>query len=322
LTVTAVAGLAFVVQERRHPEPIIPLQLFRTRDFLLANLIVFGVGLAMNGAGSYLPAFLQVALAASATVSGMLTTPQSLGLLASSIVGGQILSRTGRYKRLTVIGAGLIASASGLMLTLSPDTPSWQLSGFVTVLGLGAGLAIPTMSVAAQNGVPYRFLGVATSSRQFFMQIGGVLGAAIFGVVLTMTFQTQMREGLTPETRAIVSSQTLGAFDDPTLTLDRRTFTAVQAELQSLPGGEAVLADVRRAQRGAITTAIHRIFLMALGVTLGTVLLSLLLEDRPLRRASAGAEPSAAASDSARTTVRTHAAAPARESAHGGTTES
>jgi EmrB/QacA subfamily drug resistance transporter len=284
LGVAVVSLAAFVRQELRHPEPIIPFHLFRTREFLLGNLLVFSVGLAMMGAIPYLPTFLQVALDASATTSGLLTTPQSLGLLLTSIIGGQVLSRTGRYKRLTILGVSLMLSAMALMLTLSSDTPTWHLSAFVVVLGLGGGLTMPTMSVVIQNAVSHQYLGVATSARQFFMQIGGVLGTAIFGVLMTTTFQTQFRQDIAPETRAVVAPATLQQFEDPTLALDERAFGQVQAELRALPDGEVWLADARGAQREAITTAIHRVFLSAVGIMGAALVLTLLLQERPLRR--------------------------------------
>jgi EmrB/QacA subfamily drug resistance transporter len=287
LGLVALAGLAlaaFAVQELRHPEPIIPFHLFRNREFLLGNLIVFSVGLAMMGTVPYLPTFLQIALNASATASGLVTTPQSLGMLTMSIIGGQILSRTGKYKWLTVIGIGLILTATGLMLTLSPETPTWHVSLFVFVLGLGGGLAMPTMGVVIQNAVSHRYLGVATSSRQFFMQIGGVLGTALFGVLLTTTFQAEFRHDLAAETRAVVAPTTLAAFEDPTLALDEHTFGRVQSEVLALPGGSALLSDAQDAQRQAISQAMHRVFLCSVLVLTVTLGLALLLKERPLRR--------------------------------------
>ncbi|MGH2585039.1 MAG: MDR family MFS transporter, partial [Dehalococcoidia bacterium] len=259
--VAAASTAAFAVQELRHPEPIIPFHLFRNREFLLGNLIVLSMGFAMMGSIPYLPTFLQTALDASATASGLLTTPQSLGLLTTSIIGGQVLSRTGRYKWMTVAGVCLMLAAFGLMLTLSQETPIWHLSAFVVVLGLGGGLVMPTMSVVIQNAVSHRYLGVATSSRQFFMQIGGVLGTAIFGVLLTTTFQSEFRQDVSAATRAEVPAQTLARFEDPTLALDERTFSQVQAEVLALPQGSALLADAQNAQREAISQAIHLVFL-------------------------------------------------------------
>jgi EmrB/QacA subfamily drug resistance transporter len=281
---TAAGTIAFAFQELRHPEPIIPFRLFRNREFLLGNLLVLALGFAMMGAMPYLPTFLQVARDASATASGLITTPQSLGLLTTSIIGGQILSRTGKYKRLTLLGVGLIFVATALMLTLSATTPTWYLSVFVVVLGLGGGLAMPTMSVVIQNAVPHKYLGVATSSRQFFMQIGGVLGTAIFGVLLTTTFQAQFRQNVSPDTRAVVSQQTLRKFEDPTLALDTSVFGQVQTEILALPEGTTHLANARQAQRTAIGAAIRRVFAFSAAVIFAAFVLALLMQERPLRR--------------------------------------
>jgi len=289
--VCATGTVAFAFQELHHSEPIIPFHLFRNREFLLGNLIVLSMGFATTGAVPYLPTFLQVALNASATASGLITTPQSLGLLITSIVGGQILSRTGRYKAITLTGVGLIFTATALMLTLSSDTPTWHLSAFVVVLGLGSGLAMPTMGVVIQNAVPHAFLGVATSTRQFFMQIGGVLGTAIFGVLLTTTFQAQFRQNVSPATRAAVSASTLHRFEDPTLALDRSTFGQVQAEILAQPDGDVSLADARHAQRTAIAAAIRKVFLCSVCVVFLALLFSLLLKERPLRRTLGPPEP-------------------------------
>jgi EmrB/QacA subfamily drug resistance transporter len=293
----AAAAVAFILQERRHPEPIIPFHLFRNREFLLGNLIVFTVGLAMMGAVPYLPTFLQVGLGASATASGLITTPQSLGMLTTSIIGGQVLSRTGKYKRQTALGVCLLLTANALMLTLTTGTPTWHLSAFVFVMGLGGGLAMPTMSVVIQNAVSHQFLGVATSARQFFMQIGGVLGTAVFGVLLTVTFQAQFRAELSPTTRDVVAAATLEKFEDPTLVLDQRTFARVQAAVLEQPGGADHLAEARRAQRSAIATAIHRVFSCAIAILGVTLVLTLLLPEQPLRRRIGPVEPAEPAAE-------------------------
>jgi hypothetical protein len=165
---------------------------------------------------------------------------------------------------------------------------------FVILLGLGGGLAMPTMSVVIQNAVSHQYLGVATSSRQFFMQIGGVLGTAVFGVLLSTTFQAQFRQDVQPTTRAAVAPQTLAKFEDPTLALDERTFAQVQTEILAAPGGEALLADARHAQQAAITTAIHRIFFCSVLILLATLVLASLMKETPLRRTIGPTEPSEA----------------------------
>ncbi len=279
-----IGTVAFVWQELRHPEPIIPFHLFREREFLLGNLIVLTLGLAMQGSVPYLPTFLQVAQNATSTASGLLTTPQSAGVLLTSIVGGQILSRTGKYKLITISGIVMMLVSFALMLRLAPGTPGWYFAALLVLLGLGGGLTMPTMSVVIQNAVSHAYLGVATSSRQFFMQIGGVAGTALFGVLLTTTFQAQYRHDVPQPTRAAISADTLRKFEDPTVSFDPVAYGALQQEFLSQPDGETHFAAARQAQRTAISSAIHRIFIVSLSVMGGTLLIALLLQERPLRR--------------------------------------
>jgi EmrB/QacA subfamily drug resistance transporter len=290
-------AIAFILQERRHPEAIFPSAVFRSRDFVLANVIVFLLGAAGFGAIQYLPVFVQASLGASATASGLVTTPQSLGLLVTSVVGGQLLSRTGRYRYMLITGGILMLAATVLLQTLHATTPEWRIAAFMVVYGLGFGLIMPTMSVVIQNAVAHRYLGVATSSRQFFMQIGNVMGAAVFGVVLATVYASAFSARLPGDAVATIPPTTMARFEDPTLALDERSFAAVRKEVLGLPDGEALLAATLAAQRESVAVAIRRIFLGAsIAAAIGLVLLALMREV-PLRRTFGppAAAPAAAA---------------------------
>jgi EmrB/QacA subfamily drug resistance transporter len=289
--ITLLALAAFVAQEQRHPAPIMPFKLFRNREFLLGNVIVLGLGLAMTGSIPYLPTFLQVARGATATASGLVTTPQSLGMLITSIVGGQLLSRHGRYKIMVIAGIVCVVVGVTLMQTLSQTSPTWHLSGIVFLIGMGSGLSMPVMGVVIQNAVSQEYLGVSTSTRQFFMQIGGVVGTALFGVILTTSFQAQFRQQVVPVTRASVSADVLKQFEDPTLTLDTGSFLRVQEQILALPDGDTHLSNARQAQRSAITSAIHRVFLCSTVIGGLLLILALLLKELPLRRSFGPSEP-------------------------------
>jgi len=285
LIATAVVFAAlFVFQEKRHPEPIIPLGLFRNRTFLLANLVVFALGGGIFGTVAYLPVFVQTSLGGSATTSGLITTPQSLGILLTSIVGGQIISRTGRYRWLTIIGACFILTATLLQTSLGAGSPKWHISVFMIVMGLGFGMVMPTMSVVIQNAVSHQYLGVATSARQFFMQIGQVLGTAIFGVVLATTYQSSFDSELSPETRTQIPAATLSRFDDPTMSLDERTFGQVKEQVRAVPNGDVLLDDALDAQRVAVADGIHRLFLISVAIAVFGLAMTLLSRELPLRR--------------------------------------
>lgn len=279
-----VLAAAFVRQEARHPQAILPLGLFRNRVFVQANMFSMLQGGGMMGAVQYLPTFIQTSLGASATASGIVSTPQSLGLLGSSIIAGQIVSRTGRWKTGVVLGACFSVVAAGLMMTLDVGVPRWHIAVFMALFGLGGGLIGPTISVVIQSAVPHQQMGVATSGRQFFMQIGQVLGVAVMGVIFTTTYASSFDGELSDATRAALPGDAYDEFRDPTLALDRARFAAVTAELQAQDGGQAVLDATVEAQREGVAGAIKRLYLFATMAGVAVVLLALFIPEIPLRR--------------------------------------
>jgi EmrB/QacA subfamily drug resistance transporter len=279
-----VLTVAFVLQEMRHPEAILPMALFRNRVFVQSNLMVVFLGAGMFGAIQYLPTFLQTALGNSATSSGLISTPQSLGLLVSSVIGGQIIARTGRFKYQVILGACFVVAASFLLRTLDTGEAEWHISLFMVLYGLGSGLVMPSLSVVVQSAVSHEYLGVATSSRQFFMQIGQVFGTAIFGVILATSFQSSFDSHVSEQARAAIAPATLQRFEDPTLALDKRAFAQVQTEVRALPGGEVLLASTVAAQKDAIATAMRDIFTASSVAALLVLFLAVTAKEIPLRR--------------------------------------
>jgi Na+/melibiose symporter-like transporter len=282
---TLFAG-AFVWQESRHPEPMMPLHLFRNRVFVLSNVIVFLLGMGMFGVITYLPTFVQTALGASATASGVITTPQSLGVLVASIIGGQLIARTGKYKLLTIIGGVIITGCMVSLSKLGVDTPEPRISAIMVILGIGFGMVLPTMSLVVQNAVPYQYLGVATSSSQFFRQIGTVLGTAVFGALLASSYHSALVQQMPAADRAAIPAATLQQFDDPTLALDQAKFNKVKADIlaASSDGGQRLVDSAVSAQREAVSIAIRKIFSLALIIAGLAVVFSLFMKELPLRR--------------------------------------
>ena len=287
----------FILQEARHDEPILPLHLFRNRTFVLANVIVFALGMGMFGALQYLGIFVQTALGASATASGVISTPQSAGMLVASIISGQLIARTGRYRVQTILGAIVILAAMLLLRTIDIGIEKWHISGYMVVLGVGFGLVMPTMSLAVQNAVPYKYLGVASSSSQFFRQIGSVFGIAIFAVILTSSYESSFSDKLPAADRAQMETlpgKPLDAFEDPTLSLNPVLFGSVQKQVLSLDGGKEILARATAAQRESVASATQDIFTGATAVAVICVLLCMLLKEVPLRRDFKMAAPAGA----------------------------
>lgn len=177
--------VAFVATERRAAEPVIPLKLFRIRTFSLVAVISFVIGFAMFGAMTYLPTFLQIVHGISPTMSGVHMLPMVLGLLLTSTVSGQIVSRTGRWKVFPILGTGITTIGLLLLHRLDQDSGTWEMSACFFVFGVGLGLVMQVLILVVQNAVSYQDLGVATSGATFFRSIGASFGVAIFGTIFT-----------------------------------------------------------------------------------------------------------------------------------------
>lgn len=178
-----VTTLLFVAVEHRAAEPIIPLRLFRDSVFNVTGLVGAVVGVALFGAASYLPTYLQMVDGASATESGLLMLPMMLGIVGGSIASGQLITRTGRYRIYPIVGSAVSVVGMWLLSGLEVGTSRLEYSLWQAVLGTGIGLVMSVLVLAVQNSVRPADLGTATSANNYFRQIGGSVGAAIFGTL-------------------------------------------------------------------------------------------------------------------------------------------
>lgn len=174
----------FAFIERKAEAPILPPFMFRNRTFLLIISLVFITGMGMFGAITYLPLFLQAVLGASATNSGLVLTPMVMSIVASSMVSGRLISRTGRYRSLTI--GGMIMAFAGMFTLsfISAQSTYVHIIGGLIMVGIGLGITFPIFTLAIQGAFDRSMLGVATSSMQFFRSIGGLFGVTAFGTVL------------------------------------------------------------------------------------------------------------------------------------------
>ncbi|MGE4611575.1 MAG: MFS transporter [Paracoccaceae bacterium] len=179
------AAVAFVIVERSASEPILPMGLFKFNTFTVMSGVGFVVGMAMFGTMIFLPLYLQTVKDVSSTISGLQLLPMMVGILGGAIGSGQIISRTGKYKFLPIIGTFVLTVGLVHLNQLRPDTLNWVVSLDMFIVGLGMG---PVMSVgltAIQNAVPRDMLGVSTAGFTLFRQIGGSIGVAVFGTMFT-----------------------------------------------------------------------------------------------------------------------------------------
>jgi EmrB/QacA subfamily drug resistance transporter len=187
---------AFAFAERRAAEPVLPPKLLSNRVFVVTGAVGFVVGFALFGAVTYLPLFLQVVKGATPTESGLELLPLMGGLLITSILSGQLITRTGRYKPFPIAGTAVMTIGLYLLSTMSPSSSRVSISLFMFILGLGLGMVMQVLILAVQNAVDYADLGVATSGATLFRSIGGSLGTAVLGAIFSNRLSSELRSVL------------------------------------------------------------------------------------------------------------------------------
>ncbi|RQZ25536.1 MFS transporter [Burkholderia sp. Bp9017] len=200
LWMTLVLGLVavggFIYEERLAAEPIMPLDLFRQRTFVLMGLIGFVVGIALFGSVTFIPLYLQVVKGSTPSQAGMQLLPMMGGMLAMSVISGRLISRLGTYRPFPIAGTLLGGVAMALLSTLSLDTPLHTMYAYMALLGIGLGMVMPVLTLAVQNTVEFRHMGVATSGVTLFRSIGGSIGVAAFGALFSHGLESRVMQAL------------------------------------------------------------------------------------------------------------------------------
>jgi len=247
----------FLLVESRASEAILPLSLFRNRTFSVTSAVGFIVGFALFGAITYLPLYLQVAKGSSPTRSGLQLTPLMAGVLVTSILSGQVISKVGRYRAFPIVGTAIMSVAMFLLSRVEAGTSTWVAALDAAVLGLGLGMVMQVLILAVQNSVDYSVLGVATSGSTMFRQIGGSIGVALFGTIFAARLHTELAARLPSGTHIPTVINPSGIKHLP-------------------PASHQAFAD-------AVAAALHPVFLVAGAVSILAFALAWLLREVPLK---------------------------------------
>ena len=257
-----VALVAFIYVEKRAAEPMLPLHVFKIRNFSLSMGLSFFVGLGLFGAMTFIPLYQQTVQGASPTVSGLLMTPMMVGSALTSVLAGTLTTRTGKYKLFPIVGGAVMAAGMFLLTGLDVGTTRWETAIDFLVLGLGMGLLMQMMSLIAQNSVELRDMGVATSARMFFQQMGGSLGVAAFGAVFASRLNSAM-SGAGPQGSGGALQVSGGSFDP--------------AQVTSLP------ASVQQVVFHAVAHGVQGVFWAVLPASILVFVIALFIKEVPLR---------------------------------------
>lgn len=251
----AVLAVAFIWQEGRASEPILPLRLFRKSAFTIGNVATFIIGFAMFGSVIFVPLYLQVVKGASPTESGLLMLPMMVGIIITSVVSGRMISKIGRYKWFSVAGTALVTVGLLMFTQLHINTPLWQAFIYMLVVGVGLGSAMQPLVLAIQNVLDPRDMGAGTATSSFFRSLGGAVGVAALGAVLS--------NKLAPLASAGAGGKSL-SINEP-------------SAIQALPSA------VKSVVLNVFVDALHPIFLVAGLVAAVSVLFALAMPDHELK---------------------------------------
>lgn len=260
LLVLALAGAA-LWQERRAADPVLPPRLFRSRSLSLACATSFLVGAVMFGGIIYLPQYLQLVRGHDATTSGLLMLPQVGTTIAASALSGWLITRTGRWKVFPAVGCALVTVGVLMLSPIAPDTSPWWLAGAMAVLGVGTGLTQQVLVLVAQNAAGPGDVGVAGAAATFSRTLGGAVGVAAFGAMIS----ARLRSGLPA-----------GA--------DSRELLGTPERVAELP------AAVARSLRASYTAGLGSVFLVALPLALLALTAMLLVRETPLGSGAAAGD--------------------------------
>lgn len=282
---SAVTLVIFVLVELRAAEPIISPQLFKNSIFTISTIAMFLVSAGMFGAILYLPLFVQGVLGNSATDSGVVLTPLMLGFMFSSIVGGQLLSRTGRYKILAIIGFIVAAIGMFMLSRMTPTTTQGEVVRNMLVTGLGIGVMMSLFTIVVQNAFPYRQLGEVTASLTFFRSIGSTMGVAVMGTIMTNGFQNAMQSNIPATLKRIVPTDQLAQLENPQLLLAPDFVAKIQHGFAAIgPQGLIIFRQLIEAIQTSLSTAITNVFFLGFIIMLLGLISVLFLREIPLRK--------------------------------------
>jgi hypothetical protein len=195
--------VAFIAVEARAKEAIIPLDLFKNRIFTVSAISVLLAGVGMFGAVLYIPLFIQAVQGDSATSSGNAITPMTMAIVISSIISGQIISRTGKYRIMGIAGTAIVTLGMFLLYTMNMETERLTTIFYMVIMGLGLGITFPLYTLVVQNAFPIQRVGVVTAAVQFFRSIGGTIGVAILGSVVNNQFHDRFPAEMAQQVNAL-----------------------------------------------------------------------------------------------------------------------
>jgi len=282
-SLTVLSLIAFIFVELKVKSPVLPLYLFKNDVFTVSNIAGMLLGMGMFGTIMYVPFYVQGVQGQSATVSGLVEMVMTISMVISSIIVGNLITKTGKYKRFALIGFIIMSVGLFLNTTLEVESSLTKLLLQLVIIGIGLGMNMPVFNITVQNAVEHKFLGVATSAMQTFRQIGGTIGVAIFGSVMGSRMEEELKAAQpnnmpepTPEL-----SESLSQLQDPQILMSPTQLESIRS---SLPSEMSVFFDqFISLLKTALNTSLTSVFAVGAGVVALAFITTLFLREVPLR---------------------------------------
>jgi len=254
--------LLFVLWERKTEDPLLAPSLFKNRIFSMSLILGILIGMTMFGSLMFLPVFVQGVLGLNAQSSGWVMSPMMLGFIVGSIVSGQVMSKTGRYKYLARISGAVIVVGSILLNQMNTHTTWISVACNMVVLGLGIGSLMPLMNMVVQNAFPYKMMGTVNSTQQFVSSLGGVIASPIFGSILNKSFNEKFNETL-PASLQQLKNKLVELNPQALLTSEAQHAITAQFNMFGTAGHQMYL-QFMDAVKASLTYGIQRLFMVGL----------------------------------------------------------
>jgi len=280
LALSVIFGIAFMVCEAKAQDPLLPMHIFGNSVVTVSIISSMVVGIGMFGSILLIPVFLQSVMGVSAAISGALLTPLILTVAVASVVGGFVLSSLRKYKGLILLGLILMGVGTFMLSRMNTQSSLTLIVAYMMVVGTGLGLLLPVYTIVIQNAVPQEMIGTVTGFSQFFRSVGGTLGVAGFGSLMLSSYRKEMQV----ELPSFISNGVLQAINP----LEPSRLKSQLPQLLGTVSGvtpdtiDLVLGHVRQ----SLVVAIDQVFFLYASLLLLTVVLSLGLEELPLRKAN------------------------------------
>lgn len=288
LAFSAVVLVAFIWAETRAEEPIIPTNFFKVPIFANANLVGFLISIGMFGTLLFLPLYVQGVLGFSAQNSGAIMTPMMGSFIVAALIAGQLMTRSGRYKLISMIAALLMSGGLYLFTRLGANSNYSTVIIDMLVLGLGIGALLPILNVAVQNAFPYHDMGIVNAAQQFVRSLGAVIATPILGTVLTNKFASQMKVNLPSSLQQAMSSLPPAAqktLSDPQSLTNAQTQAAIKSKFAAFGAqGTQLYHQFINTVHQSLAVGIQQLFWIALFFGLAALLVTLFLPEIPLQQ--------------------------------------